>query len=346
MRRLGRLITWVLATAILTTACDEPLQPPQESNPRLDVAGPTAETDIEGAVLNYSDLTTVSAEGSVSADTRPGVVLPAALATRLGTSNNTHPLYWPVSSMWPSMRYQQVFLGSEVGTNRLFSELCLRVSYVSTTGQRRVTLKLGTTDRDHTTIGTVYDENYSSSPLTVFSGVVTIDPITGGGINDFSPCFPFSDIYLHQSANLIVELAVEPEGEWHWGYWDACDGHHEDGCTTSRLYNFHAQSTAGWVTWNYGLVMKLIQASAEDALQALMDEVTDLELNRGLQQALSTTLGRVMANLSDNPQQAVQDLRVFILQVEGMRHSPFLDSEADRLIAYAEAIIDAINAGV
>src|SRR4029079_16389816 len=130
-------------------------------------------------------------------------VLPAAYGSVMGEVNNI----WPQTGA--HMRYQQVFLGSELDIEKV-DGLCLRHDELFGGRQSAVhlTVKLGPTQMDNTNLSTVFDDNYSALPTEVFSGDITIPATTGvGTINSFDFCIDFTTSYSHPAgSNLIVEF--------------------------------------------------------------------------------------------------------------------------------------------
>lgn len=182
----------------------------------------------------------------------PGVVLPSAYATKMGIQANTYP------HAQANMRYQQVFLGAELGDNRTFTELCLRLDESSggPAQSQQLTLKLGPTSRDHTNLASFFDGNYSAPPTTVFSGTLHLPDHAGGGhVDAFDVCMPFAAPYHHVGDNLIVEM-INTSASSMPHYEDFCRGRD---CTTARVYAFDAAATgASNRSRNEGLVMRLV----------------------------------------------------------------------------------------
>jgi len=340
----------LLGLALGQSACQETgTTGPAPPSFDVDPSGWEWATEIPGEVVD-DGLALQAVTQSLVADTRSGVVLPAAYATQSGTSGNVLPLSWPNFYAWPSIRYQQVFLGSELGGMKFFKELCFRLNSVGVAGIRIITMKLGSADVDYTTMSRYFDQNYSSAPVTVMSEEETpIDVEVGGGLQDFYPCFPFSTVYVHAGGNLVVEMQLWPVGD---GYLenrpftnnDACNSSQLGGCTTARLWGINANSAYGSTDpYPYGLIMKLIAASAEEALQALIDQTIDLELQFGIEKALSGPLGAALSSLANDRPNSVAQLEAFKNQVEGLRGTMLTDAEADALRAMANALIEAIK---
>ena len=117
---MRRFLALALAVAF-AGACQEG---PTGSEGIPEPSGDFVTADADGFALgpapNPSGEPTVQL--SIVSSTGGDVVLPAAYATKMGQTANTFP------HARAGMRYQQVFLGSEIGGPRRFRELCLRRS--------------------------------------------------------------------------------------------------------------------------------------------------------------------------------------------------------------------------
>ena len=82
-------------------------------------------------------------------------------------------------------------------------------------------------------------------------------------------------------------------------------------------------------------------------LEDLIEELEELDLQQGLSSSLNAKLNAAFNALDDsnenNDVAAVNALQAFINAVEAQRGKKINDSDADMLIANAQAIIDAIN---
>ena len=143
----------------------------------------------------------VNTEADLTATAVNGKILPAAYAITMGETNNS----WPHAR--GNMRYQQVFLGTELGDMDRIAGLCLRHDELF--GGRELTenltVKLGPTSLNNTSLGNTFDANYSSAPTQVFSDEIIIPATTGAGTIDmFDFCIQFTTEYVHEpGANLI-----------------------------------------------------------------------------------------------------------------------------------------------
>ena len=184
-------------------------------------------------------------------------VLPAAFASIMGGTNNI----WPHSR--GNMRYQQVFLGSELDIEKV-DGLCLRHDELF--GGRQSTdhlkIKLGPTQLDNTNLGMVFDDNYSAAPTVVFDGNVVIPATTGAGnVNMFDLCIDFTTSYVHPAgSNLIVEFSNSSALSTTVSHpKDACSSA-ETGCTTRKVVAFNATATTATLADNSGLIMSFFTA--------------------------------------------------------------------------------------
>ena len=81
-----------------------------------------------------------------------------------------------------------------------------------------------------------------------------------------------------------------------------------------------------------------------DLLRVLIQRVVALELNKGLETALSATLEAALASLENDRPATVMQIEAFINQVEAKRGNQLTDAEADELISKAQDVIAAIEA--
>ena len=194
--------------------------------------------------------------GDVSVTASRGRVLPAAYENVMGETNNSFP------HANRNMRYQQVFLGSELGSTDRISGLCLRHDelFGGPGVTEQIAVKLGPTALDYTNLGTTFDDNYSAPPTEVFSGQVVVPATTGAGaVDSFDFCIEFTTQYVHPAgSNLLVEFVNSSL---------ASRGHPKDacsvaanGCTTRRVVAFSATASTATIADNIGLVMSFLSA--------------------------------------------------------------------------------------
>jgi hypothetical protein len=80
--------------------------------------------------------------------------------------------------------------------------------------------------------------------------------------------------------------------------------------------------------------------------QVLINYIQNLEIISGLKNSLAAKIENALTSLNDGHcETAINQLNAFINQVEAQRGKKLTDEEADNLISYAQAIIDAINDG-
>jgi hypothetical protein len=184
------------------------------------------------------------------------VVLPTAYATKMGQLANTFP------HAQFNMRYQQVFLGSEIGGPRVLTELCLRLdeTYGGPAQVQTIELLLGQTPKNPADLVTTFTSNYGTTPpTTVFKGTLNLPAHTnGGGIGDFKICMKFTAAWIWlpiPNQNLLTEWVNTST---------ASTAHFEDkcqlapDCTTTRMWATSATATVAVGTErNAGLVMCL-----------------------------------------------------------------------------------------
>lgn len=196
---------------------------------------------------------TLRGPAAVLAATPAEAVLPSWYADVMGETNNKFP------QGAGSLRYQQVFSGSDV-TNPLIVGVCLRRDDVKSGDAvtQTLTVKLGPTTRDYTTLGYSFDANYSASPTEVFSGEVALPAAALGGTpTDFDFCIPFTQSYVHPSgSNLIIEFLNTSSTSGN-AVRDACDGSLAV-CTTSRAFAFTPTAETAVLVARGGLVMKFV----------------------------------------------------------------------------------------
>jgi len=179
-------------------------------------------------------------------------VLPRAYRTKMGQSANTFPHA-------RRMRYQQIFLGSEIGVSQVWRQLCLRRDerFGGPAQLQRIQVHLGQSTRSPATLGRGFLANYSGARRLVFSGNLNLPNRTGGGgTRSFDVCFRFQTpyVWIRNGRNLIVEMVnTSPTSRSH--YEDFCVGRD---ATTARAFSFNPLSTTAQSVYrNQGLVMSL-----------------------------------------------------------------------------------------
>jgi hypothetical protein len=180
-------------------------------------------------------------------------VFPSAYSALMGETNNNFP------HSQRNLRYQQVFLGSDVVDSTIVG-VCLRRDDVfgGSSITQTLAIKMGPTSLDYTNLGNSFDGNYSAPPTEVFAGDVVVPESAGAGTPvDFDFCIPFTQAYEHPSgSNFIIEVvntSLASSGRPR----DACGGENPL-CTTARAFAFSATAVNAALVSRGGLVMKFV----------------------------------------------------------------------------------------
>jgi hypothetical protein len=194
-----------------------------------------------------------------------GDVLPAAMRTAMGNSNN----YFPFGRM--NMRYQQMFLESEIPQSTAYLGLSVRQgAYATPGGNQTVQMFLGYSSLTPATMSATYDSNFiASSKRQVFNGTLVVPPITGTNTDPtkfatnwvFSAPFPFVKT---AGQNLLLEVVNTSTADITM-FWDAVSGN----AGTSRLFAQSATATSGTLGLSYGVVMRFNTPGGPGAIPVL-----------------------------------------------------------------------------
>ncbi len=185
-----------------------------------------------------------------------GIVVPLAQRTAMGNSQNVFP------HGRANMRYQQVFLSSEIQNPNVLLGYELRQNDIvigHAAGTSTLTVMLGYTSKDHQTLTNNYAGNADQGALTTVLNAVPVSFPALSGVNTdptkfavqimFTSPFPFTP---SSTQNLLMEI-LNTSTASHASYWDA-DG----STTTARVYGSPSNAATGTVALGYGLVMKLV----------------------------------------------------------------------------------------
>jgi hypothetical protein len=184
-------------------------------------------------------------------------VLPASLATRFGSSDNSIPF------TWSPVKYQQVFLGTDLPSAFTMAGLSLRQNDRSVHAHGLTVdldIRIGYTTHLPSTMSTTFATNFDSgTPVTVLPRTMVVfpDQPVGGPTSpaDFFFTIPWPVYFPWAPApglNFLVQVTVygNSNGNQIWGYpLDAGYGQ------TARLYGSPASATTGVLEPNYGLVL-------------------------------------------------------------------------------------------
>jgi hypothetical protein len=153
---------------------------------------------------------------AVSASAAGGVV-PNAFTNVTGGGNNSFPFSCGSAAGVPSMRYQQVYLGSEVGSLTLrriaFREKAFQPAFGPST-ITGVSITLSSTSNGPGTLSTTFADNVGADAVTVFSGNLTLSgKATGSSVNPgrFPIVIPLQTPFLfnaNSGKNLLLDVTV------------------------------------------------------------------------------------------------------------------------------------------
>jgi hypothetical protein len=215
--------------------------------------------DRIGTIGDYS----LFGQGCQGTGGKAGVVVPATYRNQWGESNN----YYPHGKS--NMRYQQVFLGSEMPSANPLIGVAMRQDDVSTGrvgGASTLRIDIGYTTYDHSNLTNSFAGNYNAGapPTTVLSGNVNLPTLSGVNtdLGNFATQMPFTVPFPYApmpGRNLVIEIVNTSTADI-LTFFDATNG---AGATTTRIYDFNATSqTAGTVARSFGLVMCFLTPGA------------------------------------------------------------------------------------
>jgi hypothetical protein len=229
-----------------------------------------------------------------------GVIVPQAQATAMGDSQNIFP------HGQPNMRYQQVFLSSEIPSPAALLGYELRqndILIAHDAGTSTLTIQLGYTTKTHQTLTSSYAGNADQGPLTTVlnAGVISFPALSGVNTNPnqfavkilFTTPFPFTPT---TGQNLLIEIA-NVGSTIARSYWDAASS-----TTSARLYGTPATATTGTVALGYGLVMRLVTPGGSGAVPNLASNDTPVigsPYSVNLTQARASTPAAILLGASD-----------------------------------------------
>ena len=181
----------------------------------------------------------------------PGFILPAAMRTSMGNSDNRYGV------AQANMRYQQVFNGAEIGQVRVLTGHSLRQRKAWTGGAQTLEIKISSTTYTPATLTTTFNTNITSPQTTVFTkksynyptSVLNTDPRNFG--IDFK--WDKNFIWLNKPGeNLLLEVVNTSTSTLNY-YPDAISGN----TNVTRLYATSGPTaTTGAIGRSFGLVMR------------------------------------------------------------------------------------------
>lgn len=185
-------------------------------------------------------------------------VVPAPMANGFGGSDNSMPF------TWSPMRYQQVFLGTDLPTAFTMAGLSLRqnengpIAHGVTVD---LEIQVGYTTLAPQTLGTTFAANFDSGPaITVLPRALIVFPDQPAHPTNPAEFFVTIGWPTHfawspaAGRNFLIQVTVfgNSAGNIVWGYpLDATWG------GTARMYAYSPNATSGTLESNYGLVLGL-----------------------------------------------------------------------------------------
>lgn len=201
------------------------------------------------------------------------VILPAATAAVEGDNNNSYP--FNCVNPGPSMRYQQVYLGTEVGTGEIL-ELRFRqdgefgMPFGPTTVPSVVIQLSSTTAGPFGPFGglsLVFADNVGADATTVFSGNLVLSSSAGGGApREFDIAVPLSTRFSFDAGsgdNLLLDVIfpVCPGTT-------SLDAEFVVGDSVARAASFNANSPVANFSDSLGLVTRFVVLVFEDGFES------------------------------------------------------------------------------
>ena len=188
-------------------------------------------------------------------------VVPAPYGTSFGGSDNSIPF------TWSPVRYQQVFVGTDLPLAFTMGGLALRQNERGPIAHNitvDLEIRLGFTSRTGATMSTTFATNFDlGTPVTVVPRRTVLFPDQNAtpptNPAQFLLTIPFANTFAWvptPGSNLLIDVTIYGNsfGNQIWGYpLDAAGGQ------TGRLYGSPATATTGTLEPNYGLVMSFVE---------------------------------------------------------------------------------------
>lgn len=180
-----------------------------------------------------------------------GVILPASMRTRIGSSNNIF------GSAWPNQRYHQLFTGGQVGPTRLFKNHALRPGSRRDTGPTvRMTITMFESDVAPSGISTSFATNIgNNSGTVVFNGTQNYpNMIPSTNPAEFKILVAWTTRFLWKNTagkHLLYQYQTPPQTRG--SYFP--NAHSGDSNTARMWSNAGPNAVSGSRQTNYGVVM-------------------------------------------------------------------------------------------
>jgi hypothetical protein len=193
------------------------------------------------------------------------VVVPSAFAGTTGSGNNSFPFNCGSAAGVTSMRYQQVYLGSEVGSLTLrriaFREKAFQPAFGPSTIPG-VTITLSSTSSAPGALSTTFAANVGADVVTVFSGNLTLSAkATGSTVNprQFKIAVPLQTPFSFNASsgkNLLLDVTVPAciSLGFNVGGFDSTGGFTKG--VVSRVFSFSSGATTALQADDEGFITK------------------------------------------------------------------------------------------
>jgi hypothetical protein len=235
---------------------------------------------------------------------QPGDVLPADYRRRFGESYSALP------QATPDVRYQQVFLGSDLPKATSWSGIGLRQDEQAVSnggGSANWRIRIGYTSKTPATMSSTFEANFDlDPPVTVFDGSFSMPSLAGRNVNPdaFAIGFPFpSSFHWQPQAGRNLCLEIVHQGGSRLDTW--CDAVSAAGAATASAWAWsRSAATADVVAPGHGAAVQLRQFSGpgraapftSSAQRPLLGRTYAVDLTDGK----PSTIGVIATGVSDS----------------------------------------------
>lgn len=182
--------------------------------------------------------------GAPTAHATPStVVVPNSLATVDGNNINSIPFDCGQNGAVPSMRYQQIYAGGQVGSGSI-TQVAFRDGVFAPTVIPNVTIRMSTSSKAVTGLSTTFANNVGADVATVFSGNLTLSGSGGATPGPFDIVIPLQTPFPFNGANGNLLLDVTIPTCVKTAFFDA-DVQDLTAIGIARVYSFTSGATTG-----------------------------------------------------------------------------------------------------
>jgi hypothetical protein len=306
-----------------------------------------------GGLLGYTYYTTVtnsSAAGSIySAPTATGIDVAGASSCNIGglvgnnnrysqvlNSSATGSIYSASVSIGGSSCYESIAqstsLGGLVGVNSYRNQVSNSYARGNVTSSPSATGGTETESRSYYVGGLVGNNRYYSEISNCYSTGIPSGDSDVGGLVGYTTSGTTTNSYWDTETS---GLSTSDGGT---------------GKTTAEM-----KQVSTYTGWDFNDIWRIDedfsypyhkwQQTPEEAVEEIISETEDLELEEGLENSLVSKLANILKSIdSGNNNAAIKQLEAFINQVEALRGKKLTEDEADALIAAAQEVIDKLGA--